>query len=85
MACWHKIGITWQANPSIHERIIATNATSLFMTIVIIATWELQNLLNGKIFEGVKVSMNLWTVKLEEQINRQLHRVNDDFRPIVTQ
>ncbi|RCV38510.1 hypothetical protein SETIT_8G148500v2, partial [Setaria italica] len=88
ISCWQKLGIHWQQSTCLHDRIARTRQAMqlpYFMVIFIIAAWELWNLRNGKIFEGNSVTMNLWTVRFKKQIIRQLHRVKDDFRPIVIQ
>ncbi|KAF8689321.1 hypothetical protein HU200_042118 [Digitaria exilis] len=70
----------------LHDKIQRTKDAMLlpfFMEIFVIAVWELWNLPNGIIFEGHTATISLWTVKFKDQITRHLHRVRDDFKPII--
>nr|TKW21537.1 hypothetical protein SEVIR_4G125500v2 [Setaria viridis] len=88
VACWHKIGFHWNKAACIHDRLVLARQTMqlpYFIEIFIVASWELWNLRNGKIFDGNRASIHLCTLKFKEQVVLQLHCVKDDFRPIVIQ
>jgi len=88
LACWQKLGITWNNTNDTIARIVHGRASwglPFFMEIFIIAAWEIWNLRNGKIFEGKPVNLQLWIVRFKDQVLLQLHRIREELRPLVLQ
>jgi extradiol dioxygenase family protein len=71
LACWHKLSIHWHSSTCIHERNEVTKHEThlpFFMEIFIVAAWELWNLRNAKIFDGVAATFDPWTVRFKAQV-----------------
>lgn len=86
--CWQKIGFQWQVMDDLYDTLARMKNTlqlPYFMEIFIIAAWEIWNLRNGKIFDANNVTLNLWTVRLKEQITCHMHRVREHLKLIVLQ
>jgi len=43
------------------------------MEIFMVAAWEIWKLRNATIFEGVRPTYHLWTVRFKDQMQLQLH------------
>jgi len=86
--CWNKIGLSWDTSLNIHSRLEKASYSfdsTYFVEIFTIATWEIWNIRNGKIFNGNSVSIQLWTVGFKAQVLQQLHRVREDVRLAIVQ
>ena len=65
----------------IHARILQARGASqitFFMEIFLIAAWEIWKLRNAVIFDGIRPTFYLWTVRFRDQVQLQLLRFNHD-------
>ena len=56
-----------------------------FKELFIVASWEIWNMRNDMVFNGVQASRRSWIVKFKRQILLQLLRIKEEYHPpIVT-
>ena len=87
-SCWQKLRLRWPNTYDLHEKIAFGRRNSLhgfFMEIFLVASWELWNLRNDKIFNGAPVSTGIWVCKFKKQVKLQLLRVKESFHPQIVQ
>ena len=61
-SCWNKLGILWLNSPNICDRILnarQSHALPFFMEIFLIASLEIWNLRNSKIFDNARLMLAL--------------------------
>ncbi|KAJ1275686.1 hypothetical protein BS78_05G154900 [Paspalum vaginatum] len=86
LRCWQRLGIQWDKNNPIQERVIQAKQNSslpFFMDICIVAMWEIWKLRNRKVFDGQQASVNLWLHHFKEEAHLQSMRLKESLRPAI--
>ena len=87
-ACWQQLGFLWPVSNDIHTKMDSGRrhtAHGFFMELFLVATWELWNLRNDKIFNNANVTISMWVVRFKKQVKLQLLRVKESFHPQIVQ
>ena len=81
--CWQALNIQWNEQLGLLPRLTQARANSnlpFFVDMVMIASWEIWKMRNGKIFHGKNPSFNTWLANFKNQCNLQLLRFRGDLR-----
>jgi len=86
--CWATLNVIWPDTQDIHELLAGGRSPfgrQFFMELFIVASWEIWNMRNEMVFNGVQACRRSWIVKFKRQILLQLLRVKEEYHPpIVT-
>jgi hypothetical protein len=86
LACWSRLGWTWNPNLDFHQRIQAQKVAVLhpcFMELFLIASWNIWKERNGLIFQGIQLSVQNWLMNLKLDLSLHLIRLKECYRPLV--
>jgi hypothetical protein len=81
--CWSAVGIQWDITLGLFQWLaLAKTQCNLpfFTELVLIASWELWKLRNGKVFNRRNASFNLWLCNFKNQCLLQSVRFKEDIR-----
>jgi hypothetical protein len=81
LGCWAKLGISWNMNLPIDERVLQAfrmSSLEFFMEAFVIASWEIWNLRNAVIFDNGLASVSTWVRKFKAQGLLHIVRVKSD-------
>jgi len=87
-SCWNKLGVLWLSAVNVQDRIVHAARNSnipLFIEVFLIATWEIWNLRNAKIFDNGRPTLRLWLNNFKQQAQLQLLRVREIDTPSFVQ
>jgi hypothetical protein len=81
--CWEALNIQWNEQLGLLPRLTQARANSnlpFFVDLVMIASWEIWKMGNGKIFHGKNPNFNTWLANFKNQCNLELLRFRGDLR-----
>ena len=86
--CWQNLDIQWMNANDIYDRILLTASNTgipFFMEIFLVASWEIWNMRNSRIFYNGRPTFRLWLTNFKQQAYLQLLRVREIDRPPIVQ
>lgn len=75
--CWGALGIHWDLQLPISDRLLAARATwasGLFGEVFTLAAWAIWSERNAKVFDDLNPSFVSWRAKLKIELERLYHR-----------
>jgi hypothetical protein len=87
-SCWQTLQMLWPDDQDIHAKLSygrTHSASGFFIEIFLVATWELWNLRNNKIFNKWYGRSRLWIANFKKQVLFQLLRVKAIYHPHIVQ
>jgi hypothetical protein len=81
--CWSKLGIVWDGNLELLERITQARSSHVipcFTEVVLIVAWELWKLRNDKVFQRRDPTPAQWVCNFKSQCLLQLVRFKETLR-----
>jgi hypothetical protein len=83
ISCWAKLGINWDTNQHLFDRLIETRSTQnvpCLTEAILTAAWELWKVRNDKVFQRHEPTLQRWIANFKSQCLLQSVRFKHDLR-----